>query len=167
MGFRFFLVMESLAFDGTCAQAADVIALQQEEHEQAGNRRDGGARAEQTIVDGAELASLHIDQRHGQRIFIGIRNHDEGRQEIVPSEDERIQGRRGHAGLDDRQQGPEQDAETRQAVNHGAFLEFLRHCREAAAHDQRAERQLEGGVDEDEADEPLGIRRIEWTIKSE
>ncbi len=103
------------------------------------------------------LVSWRALARTSGSVKVDAAVHDDQRaEEFVPRGDEGEQRDRDDRRPDRRHVDAHQHLPAGAAVDHRRFLEFARHRLEAVAHDVDAERDLDRGVDDREADQRVG-----------
>ena len=91
--------------------------------------------------------------RHRDRHRAGVApDQEEGEEELVPGQDQAEHRRRGDARLDLRQADPKEDLHLRAAVHAGRVRDLARDLVEEALHHPDRERQIEGGIEQDDPD---------------
>ena len=103
----------------------------------------------------------HLD-REGGDVAAG---QDQGEEELVPGEDEGEHGGGEEAAARHRQDHAPEDAPAGAAVDQGRFLELERDVLDVAAHHPDHVGQVEGGVEDDQADE--GVDPAEPDVEQE
>ena len=119
----------------------------------AASKRPVGAAA-------ARRHGLVHGDRHGARIDAG---EQQGEEKLVPGEDEAEDEGGGEAGDDLRQADLEEHPDLRRAVDPRRILDVGRQLVEEALHHPDGEGQVEGGVEQDDAEIGAGQARRRGT----
>src|SRR5215218_10167842 len=124
------VVISVMSLSRSGDEAGDVVALEEDEEDDAGQHRDGDARLQGSPVDGVERPVLRVHERDGQGEACVVVQQHEGGDELVPGCEEREECDRDDARCDERQHDAWECADLGAAVELCRLDELFRHALE-------------------------------------